>query len=295
MNSYICDYADFMKNTGRKSVNTVESYTRDIIQYTKFLTDLGITDIKNTTKTTVTAYITELHNKGRSNATVSRMLAAVRSFYVFLMENGKISDDPTAELSMPHIEKKPPMVLSGDEIELLLSQPKLTDSIGIRDKAMLELLYATGIRVSELIGLDVTAIDLTRGFVRCKNNRGERTIPLGAKAVDALRIYTGKARMGMLAIESEQALFVNRNGSRISRQGFWKIIKKYKESAGIKQDITPHSLRHSFAAHLIENGADLESLRAMMGHADISSTQIYEAFVNDKIRNVYNKTHPRAV
>ena len=295
MESYISDYTDFMKNTCHKSANTVESYTRDVSQYITYVEELGITDIKKTTKTTVQSYMAALKTRGRAASTMSRSLASVRSFYVFLMENGKVDSDPTSSLATPHVEKKPPMVLSSKEVDLLLSQPRLTDNKGIRDKAMLEVLYATGIRVSELIGLNVRDVNTDIGFIRCHNNRSERVIPLGGKAVESLKLYLDRVRSEMILSEDEEALFVNCNGGRISRQGFWKIIKQYRDSAGIELEITPHSLRHSFAAHLIENGADLESLKTMMGHADISSTQVYTSFVSDKIREVYEKTHPRAV
>lgn len=295
MDAYICEYTDFMKNTCHKSANTVESYTRDVTQYITFVKELGITDIKNTTKTTVQSYMAALKTRGRAASTLSRALASVRSFYVFLAENGKVDRDPTSSLATPRVEKKPPMVLSNREVDLLLAQPKLTDNKGIRDKAMLEVLYATGIRVSELIGLNVRDVNTDMGFVRCHNNRRERVIPLGGKAIESMKLYLDRVRAEMIKAEDEEALFVNCNGGRISRQGFWKIIKQYRDSAGIELEITPHSLRHSFAAHLIENGADLESLKTMMGHADISSTQVYTSFVNDKIREVYEKTHPRAV
>lgn len=294
MQAYICDYTDFMKNTCHKSDNTVESYTRDINQYITYLNDLGISSIDKTNKTTVLSYMAVLKSRGRAASTMSRTLASIRSFYVYLVSIGKMESDPTDALSTPHVEKKPPMVLSGDDVNRLLAQPSLSDNKGIRDKAMLELLYATGIRVSELIGLDVDDINIGMSCIKCKNNRSERVIPIGAKAIEAVMLYLDKARDEMAAAD-ETALFVNCNGGRISRQGFWKLIKQYRSSAGIEMEITPHSLRHSFAAHLIENGADINSLKTMMGHADISSTQVYTAFVNDKIREVYKKAHPRAV
>ena len=294
MNTYIGEYTDFMKNTCHKSANTVESYKRDITQYLTYLSESGIKNIKNTTQTNVLSYIMVLKKRGRASTTVSRVLASVRSYYLYLLRNGHIDTDPTLTLASPHVEKKPPKVLSSTEINLLLEQPKLSDNKGIRDKAMLELLYATGIRVSELIGLDITDINLTMGYIRCVNSKGERLIPVGNKAIDSIKLYLEKSRDLMLKNETETALFVNRMGDRISRQGFWKIIKQYQESSGIESEITPHSLRHSFAAHLIQNGADLESLKSMMGHSDISSTQVYTCFLDDNIKRVYEKTHPRA-
>lgn len=295
MNSYISSYADFMKNNRHKSANTIESYTRDINQYTIYLSRLGITDIRSTTETTVTAYITALQKRGRAASTLSRSLASIRSFYLYLLDNGLVDCDPTSSLSTPHVEKKPPMVLSNKDVDTLLAQPDLSDKKGIRDKAMLELLYATGIRVSELIGLNISDVNTKLGFIHCRNNRSERVIPMGDKAIKAIKTYLEQSRNTMVKNGTEKALFVNCSGSRISRQGFWKLLKQYQESAGIDKEITPHSLRHSFAAHLVENGADLESLKTMMGHADISSTQVYTCFLDDKIRSVYKKAHPRAV
>ncbi|MBQ3124751.1 MAG: tyrosine recombinase [Clostridia bacterium] len=294
MNAYIGEYTDFMRNTCHKSANTVESYKRDVTQYVTYLSELGISNIKNTTQTNVLSYIMLLQKMGRATSTVSRVIASIRSYYLYLLRNGQVNADPTVTLSSPRIEKKPPHALTNGEITLLLEQPKLSDNKGIRDKAMLELLYATGIRVSELIGLDVSDVNLSMGYIRCSNNKSERLIPVGNKAVDSLKLYLEKARIEMLKDVRETALFVNRMGDRISRQGFWKIIKHYQETSGIECEITPHSLRHSFAAHLIQNGADLESLKSMMGHSDISSTQVYTCFLDDNIKRVYEKTHPRA-
>lgn len=294
MNAYIGEYTDFMRNTCHKSTNTVESYKRDITQYITYLSELGISNIKRTTQTNVLSYIMLLQKMGRATSTVSRVIASIRSYYLYLLRNGQIDSDPTTTLTSPRIEKKPPQALTSNEVTLLLEQPKLSDNKGIRDKAMLELLYATGIRVSELIGLDVEDVNLSMGYIRCSNNKGERLIPVGNKAVDALMLYIEKARNSMIKDANETALFVNRLGARISRQGFWKIIKHYQESSGIDTEITPHSLRHSFAAHLIQNGADLQSLKSMMGHSDISSTQVYTCFLDENIKRVYEKTHPRA-
>ena len=294
MNAYIGEYTDFMRNTCHKSVNTVESYKRDVTQYITYLNELGISSIRKTTQTNVLSYIMLLQKMGRATSTVSRVIASIRSYYLYLLRNGQIDSDPTTTLTSPRIEKKPPQALTSSEVTLLLEQPKLSDNKGIRDKAMLELLYATGIRVSELIGLDVSDVNLSMGYIRCSNNKGERLIPVGNKAVESLILYLEKARSSMIKDAHETALFVNRLGARISRQGFWKIIKFYQESSGINTEITPHSLRHSFAAHLIQNGADLESLKSMMGHSDISSTQVYTCFLDDNIKRVYEKTHPRA-
>ena len=292
MNTYVKEYTSFMTDIRHKSLNTVESYKRDVTQYISYLDGTGVTDISSTTKTTVLSYLLYLQKEGRASSTVSRTLASLRSYYLFMMQNGVVKSNPTSNLEAPHVEKKIPKILSGEEVELLLEQPKNCDNKGIRDKAMLELLYATGIRVSELINLDVS--DVPMSFVRCKGGKKERIIPMGHQAKDALENYINNVRKYMVKDENETALFVNCSGARLSRQGFWKLIKYYQHIAGIETDITPHTLRHSFAAHLLENGADLHSIQEMMGHADISSTQVYSRMMNSKIKDVYAKAHPRA-
>lgn len=275
MNTYVKEYTSFMTDIRHKSLNTVESYKRDVTQYISYLDGTGVTDISSTTKTTVLSYLLYLQKEGRASSTVSRTLASLRSYYLFMMQNGVVKSNPTSNLEAPHVEKKIPKILSGEEVELLLEQPKDCDNKGIRDKAMLELLYATGIRVSELINLDVSDVNVPMSFVRCKGGKKERIIPMGHQAKDALENYINNVRKYMVKDENETALFVNCSGARLSRQGFWKLIKYYQHIAGIETDITPHTLRHSFAAHLLENGADLHSIQEMMGHADISSTQVY--------------------
>lgn len=294
MNTYVKEYTSFMTDIRHKSLNTVESYKRDVTQYISYLDGTGVTDISSTTKTTVLSYLLYLQKDGRASSTVSRTLASLRSYYLFMMQNGVVKSNPTSNLEAPHVEKKIPKILSGEEVELLLEQPKNCDNKGIRDKAMLELLYATGIRVSELINLDVSDVNVPMSFVRCKGGKKERIIPMGHQAKDALENYINNVRKYMVKDENETALFVNCSGARLSRQGFWKLIKYYQHIAGIETDITPHTLRHSFAAHLLENGADLHSIQEMMGHADISSTQVYSRMINSKIKDVYAKAHPRA-
>lgn len=294
MNTYVKEYTSFMTDIRHKSINTVESYKRDVTQYISYLDGTGVTDISYTTKTTVLSYLLYLQKEGRASSTVSRTLASLRSYYLFMMQNGVVKSNPTSNLEAPHVEKKIPKILSGEEVELLLEQPKNCDNKGIRDKAMLELLYATGIRVSELINLDVSDVNVPMSFVRCKGGKKERIIPMGHQAKDALENYINNVRKYMVKDENETALFVNCSGARLSRQGFWKLIKYYQHIAGIETDITPHTLRHSFAAHLLENGADLHSIQEMMGHADISSTQVYSRMMNSKIKDVYAKAHPRA-
>ena len=294
MNTYVKEYTSFTTDIRHKSLNTVESYKRDVTQYISYLDGTGVTDISSTTKTTVLSYLLYLQKEGRASSTVSRTLASLRSYYLFMMQNGVVKSNPTSNLEAPHVEKKIPKILSGEEVELLLEQPKDCDNKGIRDKAMLELLYATGIRVSELINLDVSDVNVPMSFVRCKGGKKERIIPMGHQAKDALENYINNVRKYMVKDENETALFVNCSGARLSRQGFWKLIKYYQHIAGIETDITPHTLRHSFAAHLLENGADLHSIQEMMGHADISSTQVYSRMINSKIKDVYAKAHPRA-
>lgn len=294
MNTYVKEYTSFMTDIRHKSLNTVESYKRDVTQYISYLDGTGVTDISSTTKTTVLSYLLYLQKEGRASSTVSRTLASLRSYYLFMMQNGVVKSNPTSNLEAPHVEKKIPKILSGEEVELLLEQPKNCDNKGIRDKAMLELLYATGIRVSELINLDVSDVNVPMSFVRCKGGKKERIIPMGHQAKDALENYINNVRKYMVKDENETALFVNCSGARLSRQGFWKLIKYYQHIAGIETDITPHTLRHSFAAHPLENGADLHSIQEMMGHADISSTQVYSRMMNSKIKDVYAKAHPRA-
>lgn len=294
MNTYVKEYTSFMTDIRHKSLNTVESYKRDVTQYISYLDGTGVTDISSTTKTTVLSYLLYLQKEGRASSTVSRTLASLRSYYLFMMQNGVVKSNPTSNLEAPHVEKKIPKILSGEEVELLLEQPKDCDNKGIRDKAMLELLYATGIRVSELINLDVSDVNVPMSFVRCKGGKKERIIPMGHQAKDALENYINNVRKYMVKDENETALFVNCSGARLSRQGYWKLIKYYQHIAGIETDITPHTLRHSFAAHLLENGADLHSIQEMMGHADISSTQVYSRMMNSKIKDVYAKAHPRA-
>ncbi len=294
MNTYVEEYTSFMTNVRHKSMNTVESYKRDVTQYITYLSNSGVKDAALATKTTILSYLLFLQKGGKASSTVSRTLASLRSFYLFMMQNGKVAANPTSNLEAPHVQKKAPQILEGAEVEKLLLQPDTSDNKGIRDKAMLELLYATGIRVSELINLDSTDVNISMSFIRCKGVKRERIIPMGNKAKDAISDYINNSRPFMIKDENETALFVNCSGVRLSRQGFWKLIKHYRNEAGIQAEITPHTLRHSFAAHLLENGADLHSIQEMMGHADISSTQVYSRIVNSKIKDVYAKAHPRA-
>lgn len=294
MEAIVQKFINFLERDKRLSNNTLQSYKRDIEQYIAYLTEINLHNIASTNKTTVIAYLLHLQKKGRATSTISRNLASIRSFYQYSAKNKLIENDPTYELESPKVEKKLPQILSTQEVELLLEQPKCVDLKGFRDKAMLELLYATGIRVTELISLDVADVNMEMGYIRCSKGTRERMIPIGSIAVNALQEYINKARGLLIQRNDEKALFVNINGKRLTRQGFWKIIKQYKNQAKINKDITPHTLRHSFAAHLLENGADLRSIQEMLGHSDISSTQIYAQIAKNKIKEIYKKTHPRA-
>lgn len=294
MTGYIDGFVTFMTGEKHKSQNTILSYRRDVSQFIDYLALNGINDLKKTTKTTVLTYLLKLQKEGKASSTVSRTLASLRSFYSYVNETGEKMDNPTTNLETPKVEKKLPSVLTTKEVELLLEQPDSEDVKGKRDRAMLELLYATGIRVSELINLEIGDVNTSLGFIKCVGAKKERVVPLGHMAKEAVTDYILHSRDSMVLDSKEHALFVNCNGKKLSRQGFWKIIKQYQRQANISLDITPHTLRHSFAAHLLENGADLKSIQEMLGHADISSTQIYSQLMNNKIKNVYEKAHPRA-
>lgn len=254
----------------------------------------GVLDAAKVNRTNVMAYVYELQKQHKAGATVSRNIASIRSFFQFLQRKGVVTENPAADLELPKVEKKVPEILSLEKVELLLEQPGGDEDKEIRDKAMLELLYATGIRVTELISLKVEDINLPLEYIHCGSDAKGRIIPIGAQAKLSLRRYMEKVREHMVSKPEEDVLFVNCNGKPMTRQGFWKIIKSYAKKAGIEEEITPHMLRHSFAAHLIENGADLRSVQEMLGHSDISTTQIYTKLTNQKLKNVYAKTHPRA-
>lgn len=294
MDTYLADYQRYLTDEKHASANTISSYMRDLRQFASYTGErqLELTDV---TETRVSTYLDYLSGQGKSAATVSRSLASIKGFYHYLVGKGMLEENPAAHVASVKSEKKLPQVLTGKEVERLLAQPKCTDMKGYRDKAMLELLYATGIRVTELISLNLTDVNLAGSFIHCESKGKERIIPLYPAAVDALAVYMQNIRPKMIADINEQALFVNMNGDRMSRQGFWKIVKSYQEKAHIDKDITPHTLRHSFAAHLLENGADLHSIQEMMGHSDISSTQVYAQLVKQQLKSVYNKSHPKAM
>ncbi len=277
-----------------KSGNTIMSYKRDIAHYLAFLNEKGISDIKKTSRTTVLTYLLLLQKQGRAAATISRRLASLRSFYGYIQDSGVKMKDPTLNLEAPKVSRKIPGVLTTQETEILLSMPKLTNAKGYRDRAMLEVLYATGIKVSELINLNIQDVNLKQGYLTCRNGTHARTLQMGRAAIYALRDYIEKARDTMISSDDVKILFLNCNGTRLSRQGFWKILKNYGKEAGIKKEITPYTLRHSFAIHLMENGADLKFVSQMLGYTDINAMQVYADILDNGMREEYQKSHPRA-
>ncbi|MDY4487170.1 MAG: site-specific tyrosine recombinase XerD [Candidatus Limivicinus sp.] len=287
-------FEKYLREEKKSSENTLSSYLRDIRQFGAYLDLHTDTDIVSATEDELSEYINWLKGQGKSVATVSRSIASLKCLYSYLTIRQIIAENPATKLVPDKGEHKLPQILTSQEVDLLLEQPECVDAKGYRDKAMLELLYATGIRVTELINLDITDINLAAGVIRCCTRDKERLIPMYAKAVKALSDYVTLVRPQMIALPDEPSLFVNVNGERMSRQGFWKIIKYYQKKAHIEKDITPHTLRHSFAAHLLENGADIHAIQEMLGHADISSTQVYTQLVKKQLKDVYNKAHPRA-
>lgn len=290
---HLTGYEAWLAQEKRVAVNTLSSYLRDVRQFADWAGQEHL-DITQMSQDDIRFYAQHLERKGKSNATIVRSVAALKSFYTYLISIRAVQINPAKGFSPSRAERKLPAILSNHEVDLFLEQPDPSDSKGCRDKAMLELLYATGIRVSELISLDVQDLNLSASFLRCRGRSKERVVPLYKGAVRAMAAYINDVRPQLLENPGETALFVNMNGERMSRQGFWKIVKCYQDKSGIHKDITPHTLRHSFAAHLLENGADLKSIQEMLGHADISATQIYAQVINQKLRDVYVMAHPRA-
>lgn len=287
-------FAGYLELERNASENTIASYVRDVTQFSQYLMEAEGIELPQGETEHIERYIAYMSRKGKSAASVARSVASLKSYYGYLQSRGVIRRNPAKDAAPVKAERKLPQILTGKEVELFLEQPQCVDPKGYRDHAMLELLYATGIRVSELIGLNVENVSLPGAFIRCTGRGKERIIPLYTTAVKALSDYVRDIRPQLVLDPREQALFVNMNGERMSRQGFWKIVKYYQEKAQINKEITPHTLRHSFAAHLLENGADLRSIQEMLGHADISSTQIYSHMVKQKLQDVYHKAHPRA-
>lgn len=294
MEKFVEDFTQYIKDYKGASQNTVMAYKRDLKNFILFLFKSNINRFESVNKTDIITYLFELQNKGKAPSTISRNIAALRTFFQYLYKQNIIENDPSIDIESPKIEKKLPQILTMEEVEILLNQPNGNDLKGIRDKAMLEILYATGIRVTELISLKLENLNLTLGYIKCLGVDKQRIIPLGSQAIYAIKTYIDKVRFVMIREPNEDTLFVNCSGKPMTRQGFWKIIKGYAQKSNICDHITPHILRHSFAAHLVANGADLQSVQEMLGHSDISVTQVYAEVNKNKIKEVYLKAHPRA-
>ena len=289
MEKVMTEYLNFLKNTKKSSDNTIQAYKRDLNFFFEYLNKNKI-EYLNVEYDDIQKYMEELNNEGRKAASISRRLATLRSFYGDLLKKKLIKSIPTNKVNTPKVEKKAPMILTSDEVEILLSQPKSDDLKGIRDKAMLEFAYATGMKVSEIINLDLKDVNLVDSYVVCNEGYSKRVVPLGRISKEALVEYLDNSRPYLLKTDDEKPLFVNVMGNRLTRQGFWKIIKQYQEQAHIEKEITPHVLRHSFATHLLQNGADMRAVQTMLGHTDIASTQVYMKLIDDQ----YKENHPRA-
>ena len=292
MERLIPDFVTYLTQVKNASKSTMASYERDLKRMAEFLGARGVHDLQDVTATSLNSYILFLEREGFSTATVSRNVASMKAFFHYMCDSHVMKEDPTRQIKAPHIDKKAPEILSVEQVELLLEQPDTSTPKGIRDKAMLELLYATGMRVTELITVKTSDINLRLSYISCRDEEKERVIPFGREAREALLNYLGPVRDTFLKEESEY-LFVNCSGGIMSRQGFWKLIKQYAQKAGIETDITPHTIRHSFAAHLVQNGADLKAVQEMMGHADIATTQLYLNLSVNQVRSAYAKAHPR--
>ncbi len=293
MEKEISAFITYLHNVKGTSSNTEMSYKRDLEKVKHFMESRGIRETAAVSKQDLADYVKYLEDNHFAAATVSRNIASLKAFYHYLVQEGMVSEDLSETLKAPKIEKKIPEIMSPDEVVRLLEQPSGNSPKEIRDKAMLELLYATGIRVTELITLRLSDVNMSMNFILCRDRNKERIIPFGTAAKSALTRYLDGTRDEMLENKASDVLFANCSGQPMSRQGFWKLIKYYAKKADIKADITPHTLRHSFAAHLVENGADLRSVQEMLGHSDISTTQIYANLNHNHIREVYAKAHPR--
>lgn len=294
MEEYLAAFQTYLVQVKQASENTVLSYMRDLKGFCNFLQDMGMDDLIKVNRTNVMAYVYDMQEKQKASASIFRSLAAIRACYYFFMQNGIVKENPAIDVDLLREERKAPAILTMEEVERLLEEPKTNDVKGLRDKAMLEVLYATGMRVTELISLQIEDVNLDLEYISCTQKGKSRIIPIGAKAKQALAEYLKKARKQLLRNPEEKALFLNYSGRQMTRQGFWKIMKNYAKEAEIAEEITPNMLRHSFAAHLLENGADLRSVQEMMGHSDITTTQIYTKLHTPKIKNVYTQAHPRA-
>lgn len=289
----IREFIAYLHNTKRTSSNTEVSYQRDLKKMAAFLDGRGIHETVQIREMDLESYLDYMEREKFASSTISRSVASMRAFFQYLFKERRITKDPSDNLKPPRVEKKTPEILTIQEVDSLLAQPELSTPKGLRDKAMLELLYATGMRVSELIHLQMDDVNLQFGYVTCHESGKERIIPIGSVSRDALQLYIEKAREAFVKESSEKALFTNCSGKAMSRQGFWKVLKGYADEAGITRDITPHTLRHSFAVHMLQNGADIKSVQEMLGHSDISTTQVYLSMNMSKMRDVYMKAHPR--
>lgn len=295
MKQKVTSFLSYLKNEKKASENTILSYGRDLKEFISFLEKTEIPSFTMVNKTTILAYNYEMKKQKKADSTISRSMASLRAFFQYLIQTGELSESPTFGIELPKLEKKSPEYLLVEEVELLLKQPKEKSVKGLRDSAMIELLYATGIRVSELVTLKEKDINLTLEYVECKNENKVRILPFGKKAKEAIEAYLKTSRPILAEKGSHKdVLFLNCFGNPMTRQGFWKIIKGYAKKAGIEKSITPHMLRHSFAMHLLENGATLEFVQEMLGHSDISTTQVYLRTEKENVKNVYAKVHPRA-
>ncbi len=293
MDEVLKRFVEYLETERGMTANTMDAYSRDIRQYSDFLLNHGLISFSEAGETTVMTYLLFLQGQGKSPATIARQLSSIRGLYQYLLNFGQVTRDPTLKIESPKGQKKIPVVPTVKDIEALISQPSSSSEIGIRDRAMLELLYATGLRVTELTSLNLEDVRLDLGFIRCKNRTGSRVVPLGNMALQALNDYVKNGRKPFVE-DGERALFLNYNGGRLTRQGFWKILKQHTKDANLTQPISPQTLRHSFATHLVENGADLKVVQEMMGHSGIASTQFYIQVSEENKKEIYMKTHPRA-
>jgi integrase/recombinase XerD len=291
MNQYISDFVTYLQDVKHASINTVEAYQNDLKKLAAYLNKQGISSVQKISETSLNSYVLSLEKEGLTAASVSRNIASIKAFLLYLLKHGRINGDPSERLKPPKVVKKSPQIIPMELIDRLLKQPDSTTAKGLRDKAMLELMYATGMKVTELISLRISDINLAGRFLSC-GDRKERNIPFGKTAKNALQDYLS-IRDTAFNKKNNDILFLNSSGDQLTRQGFWKILKAYANEVGI-QEINPNTIRHSFAAHLIDNGADLVSVQEFLGHSDISTTQLYVTRSYKNSREVYMNTHPRA-
>lgn len=287
---------EFIENLKSKqaSANTLASYERDIIQFSNYFENMSkkIFDLK---KADMLEYIEHLEENGKSNSTISRTVASIKAFYRYLLSKKLVEENIADKVSAPKVDRKEPIILTTSEVEVLLEQPDVSDLKGQRDKTMLEVLYATGIRVTELISLKTDDVNLSNSYIKVKKKNSERHIPIGSYATKCLHTYMNNIRPLLIRTEAEKSLFINSNGQKMTRQGFWKILKQYKEQAKIQKELTPHTIRHSFAVHMLQNGAEIKTVQELLGHTDIASTMMYTQMANLSTKDEYMKTHPRAL